>query len=49
MLLFVPLFAPFTVLTFPGAMVFCGMVQAMVLVVLFLCSLEFPFAVEVAG
>jgi hypothetical protein len=30
-------------------MVFCGMVQAMVLVVLFLCSLEFPFAVEVAG
>jgi hypothetical protein len=46
MLLFVPLFAPFTVLTFRSAFIFCGLVQALVLAVLFLCALEYPFAVE---
>jgi hypothetical protein len=45
MLLFVPLFAPFTVLTYPTAFVYCGLVQALVLAVIFLCALEFPFAV----
>jgi hypothetical protein len=48
-LLFVPLFAPFTVLTYPTVFVYCGLVQALVLVVLFLCALEYPFAVEQAA
>ncbi|HEY4357253.1 MAG TPA: glycosyltransferase family 87 protein [Acidobacteriaceae bacterium] len=43
MLLFVPLFVPFTLLTFPEKFVYCGMLQAVVLAILFLCSLEFPF------
>ena len=46
MLLFVPLFVPFSVLTFPRAVLFCGLLQSVVLVVLFLCALEYPFAVE---
>ena len=45
MLLFVPLFVPFTVLTFPRVLLFCGLVQGLVLVVLFLCSLEYRFEV----
>jgi hypothetical protein len=49
MLLFVPLFAPFTVLTYPTAFVYCGLVQALVLAVIFLCALEFPFAVDRAA
>jgi hypothetical protein len=49
MLLFVPLFAPFTVLTYPTAFVYCGLVQALVLAVLFLCALQYPFAVRRAG
>ena len=44
-LLFVPLFIPFTVLTFPRAFIFCGLVQAAVLVLLFLCSLQYRFEV----
>jgi len=44
MLLFVPLFAPFTVLTFPRVLVFCGLVQAVVLAVLFLRAAEYPLA-----
>lgn len=43
MLLFVPLFVPFTLLTFPEKFIYCGMLQAVVLAILFLCSLEFPF------
>ena len=35
-LLCVPLFAPFTVLTFPRELIFCGVVQSLVLLVLFL-------------
>ena len=45
-LLFVPLFSAFTLMTYPTALLFCGLVQALVLVVLFLCALEYPFAVE---
>lgn len=44
-LLFVPLFVPFTVLTFPSRLLFCGMIQAFVLVFLFLCSLQYRFEV----
>jgi hypothetical protein len=43
MLLFVPLFVPFTVLTFPGVALFCGIVQALVLLMLFLCALQYRF------
>jgi hypothetical protein len=46
MLLFLPLFAPFTVLTFPAAFLFCGIVQSLVLLALFFCALEFPFEVK---
>jgi len=46
MLLFVPLLTAFTVMTYPHAFVYCGLVQAMVLVLLFCCALEYPFAVE---
>ena len=45
-LLLVPLFIPFTVLTFPSAVIFCGLVQAVVLVLLFLCSLQYRFEVS---
>ena len=45
MLLFIPLFAQFTVLTHRPALIFCGLIQALVLAVLFLCALEYPFAV----
>ena len=38
MLLFVPLFAAFTLLTFPAVFLFCGLVQALVLVVIFFCA-----------
>jgi hypothetical protein len=46
MLLFVPLFVPFTVLTFPKALLYCGMLQSLVLLMLFFAALEYPFAVE---
>jgi hypothetical protein len=42
MLLFAPLFAPFTVLTFPQVLLFCGLVQGVVLMTLFVRALEFP-------
>jgi hypothetical protein len=42
-LLFVPLFAAFTVLTFRTVLLFCGLVQSVVLVMIFFCALEFPF------
>jgi len=47
MLLFVPLFAPFTLLTYPTVFVYCGLVQALLLLVLFLCALGYPFDVGV--
>ena len=49
MLLFVPLFAPFSVLTYPQALVFCGMVQSVVLLVLFLRAAEYPLEVVGTG
>jgi hypothetical protein len=42
-LLFVPLFCSFTLFTFPHAMLFCGLVQACLLIALFVCALQFPF------
>jgi hypothetical protein len=39
----VPLFVPFTVLTFSTALLFCGLLQALVLVALFLCALQYRF------
>ncbi|MGI4828333.1 MAG: glycosyltransferase family 87 protein [Janthinobacterium lividum] len=48
MVLFIPLFAPYTLLTFPHVFLFCGMLQAIVLAFLFLCALEFPFAMPIA-
>jgi hypothetical protein len=51
MLLFVPIFAAFPLLTYPKQHVYCGLMQALVLMAIFLCALEFPFAVDktVAG
>jgi len=49
MLLFVPLFAPFSVLTYPQALVFCGVVQSVVLLVLFLRAAEYPLEVVGTG
>jgi hypothetical protein len=49
MLLFAPLFAPFTVLTYPQVLLFCGLIQGMVLLALFVRALEFPLAVKAAA
>jgi hypothetical protein len=50
MLLLVPLFAPFTVPTYPAAFVYRGLVQALLLAVLFRCALDYPFvAAETAA
>jgi len=43
-LLFVPLFAAFTLFLFPRVFVFDGLVQAALLVALFGCALRYPFA-----
>ena len=45
MLLFVPLFAPFTLLTYPQVFVYCGLVQGLVLAVIFLRAVELPLEV----
>jgi hypothetical protein len=42
-LLFVPLFASFMLLTYPKVMLFGGLVQAALLIVLFLCAATCPF------
>jgi len=47
-LLFVPLFCSFTVLTWRGVWLFGGLVQAGLLGVLFVCALRFPFAEDEA-
>jgi hypothetical protein len=44
-MLFVPLFAAFTLFKFPRVFVFDGLVQAALLVALFGCAIRFPFAV----
>ncbi|MGP8259514.1 MAG: glycosyltransferase family 87 protein [Acidobacteriaceae bacterium] len=45
-LLFVPLFASWTLFTIPRAFIFDGLVQAALLVALFGCAMRYPFAVE---
>jgi len=42
MLLFLPLFAPFTVLNFPRVFMLCGLIQAVVLMAIFLRAAELP-------
>ena len=46
---FVPLFATFMLFTFRRVFVFGGLVQAALLVWMFLCALLFPFDVEAEG
>jgi hypothetical protein len=48
MLLFVPLFAPFTLLTYPQVFLYCGLIQSMVLAVIFLRAVELPLKVGAA-
>lgn len=48
-LLFLPLFASFQLSTFPSAFLFCGMVQAVLLTVLFLYAVQYPFAEPASG
>ena len=43
MLLFVGLFASFMLFSFPRVMLFGGLVQGGMLILLFLCALTFPF------
>jgi len=45
-LLFVPLFASWTLLTVPRMLVFAGLVQAVLLVVIFVCTVKYPFEVD---
>ncbi len=44
MLLFVPLFGSFMLFTFPKVVLFGGLIQACLLVALFVCAARFPFA-----
>jgi hypothetical protein len=43
-LLFIPLFASFQLFTFPTFFLFCGIVQTILLFILFLFALQYPFA-----
>jgi hypothetical protein len=45
MMMFVPLFASWTLFTFQHVFVFDGLVQAVLLAGLFLCAVEYPFTV----
>jgi len=49
MLLFVPLFVPFTLLTYPRELLYNGVLQAVALGLLFLCALEYPFEIVEQG
>lgn len=42
-LLFIPLFASFQLFTFPTVFLFCGVVQAILLIALFLYAVQYPF------
>lgn len=44
-MLFVPLFAAFTLFKFPRVLLFDGLVQAALLVAIFGCAVRYPFAV----
>jgi hypothetical protein len=48
-LLFVPLFASFQLFTFPTYFLYCGVVQAILLLVLFLYAVQYPFAEPASG
>ena len=45
-LLFVPLFAAYTLFTFRAVLLFDGLVQSVLLLILFGCALRFPFAIN---
>jgi hypothetical protein len=48
-LLFIPLFVSFQLFTFPTVFLFCGFVQVVVLSVLFLYAVQYPFAEPASG
>jgi hypothetical protein len=48
-LLFIPLFASFQLFTFPTYFLYCGGVQAILLLVLFLYAVQYPFAEPPSG
>jgi hypothetical protein len=45
-LLFVPIFAAFTIFTYPKVFLFGGLIQALMLISLFLRAAQFPFSTE---
>jgi hypothetical protein len=45
-LLFVPILAPFTIFTYPRALLFGGLIQALLLVSLLIRAIQFPFHIE---
>jgi hypothetical protein len=47
--LFLPLFASFQLFTFPTVFLFCGVVQAVLLLFLFLFAVQYPFAEPAVG
>jgi hypothetical protein len=46
LMVFLPVFASFTVLTYKHQFLYGGLIQAMLLVVLFVCSMQYPFALR---
>jgi len=48
-LLFIPLFASFQLFTFPTVFLFCGVVQTVLLLVLFLYAVQYPFELPGRG
>ena len=48
MLMMLPLFATFMLFTFPRVFLFGGLIQAVMLIVLFGCAVRYPFATETA-
>jgi len=48
-LLFIPLFVSFQLFTFQTVFLYCGVVQAIVLLVLFLYAVQYPFAEPASG
>jgi hypothetical protein len=43
-MLFVPILASFTVFTYPAVLLYGGLVQAILLLLLLMCALQYPFA-----
>jgi Glycosyltransferase family 87 len=48
-LLFVPIFASFSIFTYPRVYLFGGLIQGLMLMILFLCALQYPFALPPGG